>query len=129
MAATQWSTMHELSVTEELLNITLEHARKANAQRILKIHLVIGDLTGFVGENIQFYFEMLSKGTNAEKASLSISRIPARARCRQCQNEFTLEEMNWVCPRCGGFIEDILSGREFYVESIEVEDRSEGEEA
>jgi Zn finger protein HypA/HybF involved in hydrogenase expression len=29
--------------------------------------------------------------------------------------------MNWVCPRCGGFIEDVISGREFYVESIEVE--------
>jgi hydrogenase nickel incorporation protein HypA/HybF len=113
--------MHELSVTEQLLDITLEHARKANAQRVLRINLVIGDLSAFVGESIQFYFDILSKGTNAESASLSISRIPARARCRQCQNEFTPKGTDWVCPQCGGFIEEVISGREFYVESIEVE--------
>ncbi len=116
--------MHELSVTEEILNIALEHAGNAQARKVLRINLVIGELTSFAGESIQFYFEILSKGTNAENASLSISHVPARARCRQCQNEFALKEMDWVCPRCGGLIDDILSGREFYVESIEVEEKS-----
>ena len=113
--------MHELSVTEQLLNITLEHAEKANAKRVLNINLVIGDLSSFVADSIQFYFDLLSEGTKAEKASLSISRIPARARCRQCQNQFAPENLDWLCPRCGGLIEDVISGREFYVESIEVE--------
>lgn len=113
--------MHELSVTEQLLNITLEHADKAKAQRVLQINLVIGDLSSFAGESIQFYFDLLSRGTKAEKASLSISHIPARARCRQCQYDFAPEKMDWLCPRCGGLIEEIIAGREFYVESIEVE--------
>ena len=113
--------MHELSVTEQILDITLEHARKANAERVLKINLVIGDLSSFGGESIQFYFNILSEGTKAEKASLGISRIPARVRCRPCQHEFTPEGMNWLCPRCGGLIQEVISGREFYVESIEVE--------
>jgi hydrogenase nickel incorporation protein HypA/HybF len=113
--------MHELSVTEELLNIVMQHADKAEAQRVLKINLVIGDLSTFAGESIQFYFDILSKGTKAEEASLSISRIPARVRCRQCHDEFAPKETDWVCPRCGGPVEDIICGREFYVESIEVE--------
>ena len=113
--------MHELSITEHLLEITLAQARQANAQRVVRINLVIGDLTCFVGESIQFYFDMLSEGTPAEKASLSISRVPARARCKACQNEFTPEAMDWLCPKCGGLIEEVISGREFYVESIEVE--------
>ncbi len=113
--------MHELSVTEQLLNIALEHADRANAKRVLKVSVVIGDLTSFVGESIQFYFGLLSEGTRAEKASLSISRVSARVRCRECQNEFAPEKMDWLCPRCGGLIEDVISGREFYVESIEVE--------
>ena len=120
--------MHELSVTEQILNITLEHARQARAGGVLRINLRIGDLTNFVGESIQFYFDILAKGTLAEKASLSITRIPARARCRQCQEEFTPAGMDWICPRCGGFIEKIVSGREFYVESIEVESENEGKE-
>jgi len=59
--------MHELSVTEEILKITLEHARRAKADRVLKVHLVVGDLTGFAGESIQFYFDLLSEGTEAER--------------------------------------------------------------
>ncbi len=113
--------MHELSVTEQLLNITLDHARRANADRVLKVNLVIGDLTSFSSESVRFYFDMLSKGTKAENAFLSISRIPAKVRCTFCRNEFSPEAMNWLCPRCGGSIEDVISGREFYVESIEVE--------
>jgi len=113
--------MHELSATEQLLNLTLEHARQARAVRVLKINLVLGDLSSFVAESIRFCFDILSKGTNAENAFLSISRKPARVRCEKCKDEFTPREMNWACPRCNGFIEEVVSGREFYVESIEVE--------
>jgi hydrogenase nickel incorporation protein HypA/HybF len=113
--------MHELSVTEEILKITLEHARRAKADRVLKVHLVVGDLTGFAGESIQFYFDLLSEGTEAEKAALLITRISIRARCQACREEFSPDGMAWACPQCGGSVEEIVSGREFYVESIEVE--------
>jgi hydrogenase nickel incorporation protein HypA/HybF len=113
--------MHELPVTEQIVGIVLDHARKAKAGRVLKINLVIGELSGFAGESIQFYFDLFSKGTEAEEASLSISRVPARARCQACKQEFNPEGMNWFCPICGGAIEEILGGREFYIESIEVE--------
>lgn len=113
--------MHELSATEQLLNLTLAHARQARAERVLKINLVLGDLSSFVGESIRFCFDILSKGTDAENALLSISQKPARVRCQKCEDEFTPHERSWACPRCGGFIEEVVSGREFYVESIEVE--------
>ena len=113
--------MHELPVTEQIMEIVLGHARKAKAQRVLKINLVIGELSSFAGESIQFYFDLFSKGTEAENASLSISRVPARARCQACKQEFNPGGMNWFCPSCGGAIEEILGGREFYIESIEVE--------
>ncbi len=113
--------MHELPVTEQIVEIVLNHARQAKAERVLKINLVIGELSSFVGESIQFYFDVLSKGTEAENASLSVSRIPATARCRECKSDFNPGGTNWVCPTCGRPTEEILRGREFYVESIEVE--------
>ena len=113
--------MHELPVTEQLLEIVLDHARKAEARRVLKVNLVIGELTRFVGESIQFYFDMLSKETEAEGASLSVIHIPAKATCRQCKMEFHPEGMDWSCPACGGPAEEVMGGREFHVESIEVE--------
>lgn len=113
--------MHELSVTQNVLNIVLEHAERAGAQRIIAINLVIGELTGFVDDSIQFYFDMLSPNTIAAGAKLLIQRIPARLRCRACGEEFELKDSHWLCPKCSATGGDILTGREFFIQSIEVE--------
>jgi hydrogenase nickel incorporation protein HypA/HybF len=104
-----------------VLNVVLEHAQRAGARRIIAIHLVIGELTGFVDDSIQFYFDMLSPDTIAAGAKLAIRRIPARLRCRACGEEFTLKDSNWLCPKCSAVGGDILQGREFLIESIEIE--------
>jgi hydrogenase nickel incorporation protein HypA/HybF len=112
--------MHELPVTEDILRIVSAHAQKAGAQRVTCINLVIGELTSFIDDSIQFYFEMLSPGTPAEGATLHFQRIKTRFRCRQCSREFEPEDRNWVCPACGTLGGDVIAGKEFYVESIEV---------
>lgn len=112
--------MHELPVTEDILRIVTEHAQKANAAHVTRINLVIGELTSFIDDSIQFYFEMLSPGTPAEGATLHFQRIKTRFRCRRCAQEFTPEGRNWTCPACGALGGDVIAGKEFYVESIEV---------
>ena len=46
--------MHELPITEGLLNLALKHANQANAQRITRLNLVIGQLASVVDDSIQF---------------------------------------------------------------------------
>lgn len=113
--------MHELSITQNILGIVVKHAEKAQAQRVTAINLVVGELTGFVDDSIQFYFDMLSPGSMAAGARLAIERIPARVRCRACGQEFEPRDLNWACPRCAAIGGEVLSGREFSVKSIEVE--------
>lgn len=113
--------MHELPVSEQILSVVLEHARQAGAGRVVQVNLVIGDLTSFVDESIQFYFDFLARGTEAEGATLHIRRIPARVRCHACQAEFAPDGVDWRCPQCGGLGGEVLAGRESYIESIEVE--------
>lgn len=112
--------MHELSITQNVLNIAIEHAKRAGAQRITAINLVVGQLTGFVDDSIQFYFDMLSAETIAAGAKLVIRRIPAELRCRACGQVFLLGDHNWTCPNCSALGGEVLSGREFLIESIEV---------
>ena len=112
--------MHELAITEEILRITVEHAEKAQAQRVTDIHLVIGDLSSVVDDSVQFYFDFSSPGTVAEGAELHFQRVPARLRCRQCEQEFEPDGRDWHCPNCQALGGDVIQGREFYLESIEV---------
>ena len=113
--------MHELAVTQGMLSIALEHASKAGAKKITRINLAIGEMSGIVDDSVQFYFDFVSKDTLAEGATLSFERVPARFRCRSCQTEFSPGEQQWTCPHCEELSLEIVSGREFYVDSIEVE--------
>ena len=52
--------MHEYSITESVLTMAIEKAKEANASRITRINLVVGDLSGVVGECVRFYFDFIS---------------------------------------------------------------------
>ena len=114
--------MHELSVMQNILDIVVEHAEKYNAASVTKINLEIGDLAGVIPEWMQMYFDFVSKGTIAEKAELCINNVPAVIKCRSCDNEFRLAKDNWqfFCPACDSTDVEILSGREYFIKSIEV---------
>ena len=113
--------MHELAITQSMLNLVLEQAEKAGAKEVGKINLVIGEMTGVVDECVQFYFDFLSKGTLADGATLSFSVVPTTARCRGCGKLFEVREFDWTCPHCRGNNIEIVAGKELFVESIEVE--------
>jgi len=112
--------MHELAITQSVLNISLEQAKTVKATRISQINLVIGEMSSIVGDCVQFYFDFFSKDTIAEGAVLSFQRVPTRMRCRNCDTVFQLSESGWTCPHCNQWVAEILSGQELYVDSIEV---------
>ena len=113
--------MHELAVTESILNIVCHHAEQAEAQRILSIHLVIGELSSIVDDSVQFYFDYLSQGTLASGAELVFERLAVSLRCAACDHEWQPDNADWTCPACGMARAQVAAGREFYVDSIEVE--------
>jgi hydrogenase nickel incorporation protein HypA/HybF len=111
--------MHELPITENILQIALRHA--GDAKRITRINLVIGDLSAVIGESVQFYWDIISKGTIAEGATLHFERIRASFHCNDCENEFEPDGRVFECPQCGSDRVNLVAGREFLLESIEVE--------
>ena len=113
--------MHELGVTQNILQIALEHAEKAGAKKIRSINLVVGGLAGIIEESVQFYFDFVSKETMAEDTKLVFKKVPVRFRCRNCGKEFEFQGEGWACPACQSSGPEILTGREFFMESIEVD--------
>ena len=111
--------MHELSITEEMLKLVQEQAEKAGITRVEKINLVVGELTGYVNDSIQFYFDFIGKGTIAEQAQVSFKRIPGKLQCQSCEKTFELTEFDYICPHCQGTSVKLVAGNELLVESIE----------
>ena len=114
--------MHEFSLAQNVLSIAEASAREAGARRVASIRLVIGDMTEVVTEAMEFAFEALSPETICEGAALVIRRVPTRSRCCACNAEFAHDRYHWVCPECDSLATELLSGREMYIDSIEIEE-------
>jgi len=120
--------MHELPVVQSLLELTLDHAARHNARRVVALNLVIGQLSSIVDDCIQFYWDILTKDTIAAGARLNFERISARFHCRDCGAEFAFDESSLICPQCNGFHVDLIQGDEFRLESIDIEEAPRSEE-
>jgi hydrogenase nickel incorporation protein HypA/HybF len=118
--------MHEMAVTQSLLDIVLKEAAAAGARKVNAVNLVIGELSGLVDDSVQFYFDFMTKGTAAEGAKLNFKRVAAKMKCRACGEEFSTAPDEWVCPKCGQWQAEVVAGKEFFIDSIEVDDADKG---
>jgi hydrogenase nickel incorporation protein HypA/HybF len=110
--------MHELSVTQGILDIAV---RNAGTRKIKQINLVIGQFSSIVDDSVQFYWDVISKDTAAEGAWLHFERIPGEMTCQQCGHVFRPTDETFDCPECSSPLVKITKGEEFQVESIDVE--------
>jgi hydrogenase nickel incorporation protein HypA/HybF len=113
--------MHELSVTENILNIAIKHAEQSKAIRVTDIHLVIGTLSSIIDDSVQFYWDIITKETICERAKLHFQRVPAELLCLECNHTYAIQDGLTPCPNCGSVRVNIVAGEEFWLESIEIE--------
>ena len=117
--------MHELAVTEHLLQVVLAAAERADAHTITSIDLVIGDLSSVVDDSVQFYFDILSRDTMAAGARLHFQRESAIATCADCGAQTPVcPPIDPVCPVCQGSHIQVTGGRDFRVASIDIEEKA-----
>ena len=103
--------MHELAITEGIVAAVTE---RTGAARVAQVRLVIGRLSGVLPDAVRFCFELVTAGTPLEGAALQIDQPHGRARCRDCGDEFSLDDPILLCP-CGSADVEVLAGRELAV--------------
>ncbi len=113
--------MHEYPITQQIIKIAEKHCCESGGSRVLKVSLVIGDYSGYVGESVQMYFDIISRDTVCEGAVVEIEHIEPRLKCPECGALFKKRPLTFDCPECGGQGEPTDIGKEFYIESIEIE--------
>ena len=114
--------MHELSITQQVLEIAVNKATQVEAKAVKRINLVIGDMCGLVDDCLQFYFGIISQDSIARGAELSFQRVPVLVKCSHCGSEFSPRQDVWQCSQCQSGEVEVVAGKELYLESIEVEE-------
>ena len=113
--------MHEYPITQQMIKICTKHCEEAGAEKVKSVKIVVGESSGFIGESIQMYFDIISEETPCEGAVLEIERVKPKLRCPACGELFHRAPMSFACPKCGTDGEPTEIGKEFYIADIEVE--------
>jgi hydrogenase nickel incorporation protein HypA/HybF len=108
--------MHELSITQSVIDAVVE---KMDGATVKSVRLEIGKLSGVVPDSVRFCFDVICAGTMLEGARLDIDETPGCARCRDCDEEFPLNDMIMLCP-CGSANVEVLAGQQLRIKSVEV---------
>lgn len=113
--------MHEMALTQGVVSLVEDAARKTKFSRAKAIVIEIGELGHVEPDAMAFCFEAVARGTIAEGARLEIVRVPGAGWCLDCAKTVPIVERFGECPECGRRHVQMTAGDEMRVKEIEVE--------
>jgi hydrogenase nickel incorporation protein HypA/HybF len=113
--------MHELSIVMSIIEIADSEINKAGGGIVEEIELDIGTLSTIEMEAFDFAWKQGIRGTRLEDATLHVNRIEGKAKCLDCEIEFPIENYYDNCPVCGGYLNQIIQGKELKVKTITIQ--------
>ena len=113
--------MHELSLACSLIEEAEKVLDAEAAARAIRLTVRIGRFAGIETGAFEFAFPIAAEGTRLENAALTIEEVPAAVRCRTCGMESTPVFPRCTCAHCDSDHVEMLHGREFVIQSMEVE--------
>jgi len=63
-------------------DLVLQEAKRADAKKLEKFDLVIGEMSDVVGESVEFYFGFLANDTVVQSATLCLEIVLTQVGCR-----------------------------------------------
>lgn len=112
--------MHELSICLSLLDQVERIAREQGADRVERILLRIGPLSGVEAPLLANAYPLAAAGTIAENAVLDIEPAPIRVQCHSCGAATDAAPNRLICGACGDWRTRLLSGDEMLLASLEL---------
>ena len=114
--------MHEVDMTKCLLLSLNDWKQQHRPQEpeVSVVHLQVGDFTCVEPDALVFTWGALVKDGWLGGSELRIERVPLVARCLDCQLTYAPEvESGYRSPCCDRPMEEIVSGRELRIQSID----------
>lgn len=110
--------MHEISIVKSIVDIVIESASEHKINKVSKIVLKIGELSGVNEDNIRFAFDAMKIDSIMESAELEILKVEGKGFCNKCEKEFNIDHYNKVYPICSRYVDEIISGYELLIDSF-----------
>ncbi len=110
--------MHELGIVYEVIKIVDGFAKENNLTTVDKIVLEVGQLSQAIPRFIEECYPAAVSETAYENTKLEIIVLPAKAKCKACNEVYNIIEHRKICPECQGDEYKLISGQEFNIKEI-----------
>ena len=107
-----------MSITMSMLEIVGERMKRSGVDSIKTIKIRVGELTAVEPDSLLFCFDVCTKGTPMDGASLQIEEVPLEGTCVDCGERFHMESFLSFCPECDGVHIEDLTGNELEIVSM-----------
>lgn len=107
----------------EVIRIIEGLAKEQDIKHVNEIVLEIGELSSVVPMFMDEYFPIVVNDKPLfDKCKLNFITIPGNAICDDCHTTFNIIENEGYCPKCHSFDKTLISGKEFSIREILVDD-------
>jgi hydrogenase nickel incorporation protein HypA/HybF len=113
--------MHEYSIVQALLEQCEHYAEENGAEKITKVVVKIGRLSGVEPHLLEIAFDTFKERTVCDGAAFVMQLQPVVIACKNCGAETTLGVFHYRCPRCESNDISVTEGEEMLLMSLEME--------
>jgi hydrogenase nickel insertion protein HypA len=113
--------MHEYSIVQALLNQCEDIAKENKATKITKVITKIGVMSGVETHLLQVAFDTFKEKSICDGAEFIMNVQKLKVRCRECNDEYEIDEINYKCRSCGHLGVDTIDGEDMYLMTLEME--------
>ncbi len=111
--------MHEHTLAKNLGYLIFKEIKENKPKKVKKIVFIIGEASAVDKEFLEHSFkEHIFKNTICQQAELVFKIEKPKIKCKKCNKEY--EKAILKCD-CGSISFDIMSGKDVYIETIEME--------
>ena len=116
--------MHEMSIVLSFVKMAEEYAVKNNAEKVVKVVLQLGEISGIEARYLNEFYPVVIEGTMLEGSELVIETIEAIVFCTGCATTYNPTKTDLKCPNCRSEQCDVIDGRGLFIKEIGIKESS-----
>ena len=113
--------MHEYSVVQALLEQVETIADANDAEKVTKIIVKIGVMSGVEPHLLEIAFNTFKEKTICDGAEFVMNIQPVMIWCPECEARSELEVIHYCCPKCESLKIEVVDGEDMYLMTLEME--------
>lgn len=114
--------MHEYSIVRSLLKQALDIVTPISADRLRKLTICVGPLSGVEPLLLAEAFKVLKYDFEASSCELEIDNCSLMADCSLCGYRFEIVDFDFRCPQCASSRLEVTQGDRIVLRKIQIED-------